>query len=151
MNNNISFSSLSHFRTSLKCEYPSLFGHNSILGALSFQMKKHLENMYMVYDKEEILQYLDRVERWTLNYPISHNEMQFGVVYVGTIFHYLRGQFTDEELWILFPDDETQTKTHKLPRAIPLFQIKKDGELVRWSNLSIFAHAIRFEKLCDIT
>lgn len=136
---------------SLECEYPTLFGHNSVLGTFSFQIKKHLENMYMVYDKEEILQYLDKVERWTLDYSISHNEMQFGVVYVGTIFNYLRGQFTDEALWILLPEDETQTNTHKLLRAIPLFQIKKDGELVHWSNLSIFAHAIRFEKLCDIT
>lgn len=111
MNNNISFSSEYSFICSLREAFPRLYGSKSVLDEsfkkITISFFGSFFNFPYVEDenKKFIISFLIELEKWAIEYPLLANELETGVVYLGTDFNLVTKKRSEDSDWILLPSD----------------------------------------------
>lgn len=142
MNNKISFRSEYSFLCSLRDTFPRLFGPKSVLDE---SFKKIVISFFGSFfhfpfvedeDKAFISSFLVELEKWTVEYPLLVNELETGVVYLGTDFNLVTKKRSEDSDWILLPSD--------IDYFNDVYEIK-DGEVV--TPAKGVHHLLRFKPI----
>lgn len=111
MINNISFSSEYSFICSLREAFPRLYGSKSVLDESFKKITVSFFGSFFNFpyvedeDKKFIISFLIELEKWAIEYPLLVNELETGVVYLGTDFNLVTKKRSDDSYWVLLPSD----------------------------------------------